>query len=64
MLIKPSCIVLILMKFANFASLKSLKTRRLVFDITFVHKIINGNIYCPKYFQNNWFESTIIQFQA
>lgn len=29
---------------ANFVGLKSLKSRRLVFDITFIRKIANGDI--------------------
>jgi hypothetical protein len=36
---------------ANFAGLKSLKTRRLVFDTTFVYKILNGEINCPELLQ-------------
>jgi hypothetical protein len=36
---------------ANFAGLKSLKTRRLVFDATFVYKILNGEIDCPELLQ-------------
>jgi hypothetical protein len=33
---------------ANFAGLKSLKTRQLVFNSTFVYKILNGEIDCPE----------------
>jgi len=36
---------------ANFVRLKSLKTRRLVFDATFMHKILNGVIICPELLQ-------------
>jgi hypothetical protein len=36
---------------ANFAGLKSLKTRRLVFDAAFVYKILNGEIDCPESLQ-------------
>jgi hypothetical protein len=36
---------------ANFAGLKSLKTKRLVFDATFVYKILNGKIDCPELLQ-------------
>jgi hypothetical protein len=36
---------------ANFAGLKSLKTRRLVFDANFVYKILNGKIDCPELLQ-------------
>jgi hypothetical protein len=35
-------------KIANFAGLKSLKTRRLVFDATFVYKTLNEEIDCPE----------------
>jgi hypothetical protein len=33
---------------ANFAGLKLLKTRWIVFDATFVYKILNGEIDCPE----------------
>jgi hypothetical protein len=36
---------------AKFAGLKSLKTRRLVFDATFLYKILNGEIVCPELLQ-------------
>lgn len=34
---------------ANFAGLKSLETRPLVFNITFLHKIMNSDIDCPEF---------------
>lgn len=38
-------------KVANLEGLKSLKTRRLIFDVTFIYKLLNGDIDCPELFQ-------------
>lgn len=36
---------------SHLAGLRSLKTRRLVFDVTFVYKRLNGFIDCPELIQ-------------
>lgn len=36
---------------ASFVGLRSLKTRRLVHDVTFMYKILNGGIDCPELLQ-------------
>lgn len=38
-------------KVANFASLKSMKTKRLIFDVTFIYEMLNGESNSPKWLQ-------------